>query len=134
MKKWMLPIGSVAAVAIAVVAVLAVVGVFDSDDASSDEAEGDALGVCVEGVEDCVDTIVDGDLAPDDEGADGGFEQTCLVGTEDCNDTAGGDGFGEEEGADSGTNIAPVCAPGFPDCADTVVVTDGEGGGDASSE
>jgi hypothetical protein len=123
MKKWLLPIGSVTAIAVAVVAVLAVVGVFDGDDADSAEVPN-AAGICAEGHPDCVDTIVDGDAADEDEGAgeDAGLEQTCLAGTEDCNDADLGGDSGEEEG----TSIAPVCAPGFPDCVDKVVVTEGD--------
>jgi hypothetical protein len=137
MKKWLLPIGGLAVVAAVAVVALAAAGVFDGDDASGDrtsaEADGDgsALGVCVEGVEDCVDTVVDtdgGDGADQgldqiclagsedcDDSVDGsdGFEQTCLAGSEDCDDTAGSDGFEQ------------ICAAGSEGCDDTVEGSDG---------
>lgn len=153
MKKWLLPIGSLTAIAVALVAVLAVAGVFDGDDANSVEGP-EAAGLCIEGQPDCVDTVVDGDTADDEEGggdavnqvcAPGepncvdtdvgdGLEQTCLAGTEDCNDADLSGGTGEGDGSGDGTSIAPVCAPGFPDCADTVVVTNGDGDPDGPSE
>lgn len=87
--------------AIVVVAALAAVGVFESDDASSDEAGPGVAGMCVEGHEDCVDTVVDG------EGADQGLDQICEAGTEDCDDTPGSDGFEQ------------TCLVGTEDCVDT---------------
>lgn len=146
MKKWLLSLGSLTAIGIAVVVALVAAGVFDDDDASGEG--GNALGVCVEGVEDCVDTVVDTDGG--DEGADQGLDQTCEAGTADCVDTPGSDGFGqtclagsadcgddpgsdgfdEKPDDDEGTSIAPVCAPDHPDCADTLVVPDGGEGGD----
>ena len=72
-------------------------GVTDGDSPGSDEAkcaadatdcndpndqtgdvDGDAIGMCIEGVVDCVDTVVDG-----------GAAGSCLEGTVDCIDTPG---------------------------------------------
>lgn len=73
-----------------------------------DDAPGNgALGICAEGVKDCVDTVVDGDSPV----------SKCAEGAVDCADTPG-----------NGTSIAPVCAPDHPNCADTIV----DGGGSSS--
>lgn len=138
MKKWLLSLGSLAAIGIAIAVALVVAGVFDEDDASGEG--GNALGICIEGTEDCVDTVVE------PEGEEG-LEQICEAGTENCNDTPGSDGFeqtclagstdcgddlgnagSEEKPDEGGTSIAPVCAPDHPDCADTLVVPDGGDG------
>jgi hypothetical protein len=104
MKKWLLPAAGVAAVVVAIVGTLALAGAFDGDDGdpgrdgddSVAESDGDAdidpaLGICVEGTVDCVDTP----LGTDDSSGDaaGG---TCPVGTMDCNDTPADQFFGSE--------------------------------------
>ena len=125
MKKWLLSLGSLTAIGIAVAVALVAAGVFDDNDASGEG--GNALGICAEGVEDCVDTVVDTDDGDEnaDQGLDqiceagtadcddtpgsDGFEQTCLAGSDGCDDTPGSDGFDAKP--DEGTSIAPVCAP-----------------------
>jgi len=59
-NKWPLALGSLSAVVIAVVAALAVAGVFDggSGDSPGDGEQADTAALCVEGAEDCEDTIV----------------------------------------------------------------------------
>ena len=66
-----------------------------------DGAGNDVAGICLEGDEDCLDTI--------DESAGGAAGSSCLVGAEDCADNPGG-----------GTNLG-MCAPGYPDCQDMIV-------------
>ncbi len=71
----------------------------------ADNPGSDVASICLQGAEDCDDTIDSGSAA-------GG---TCLVGTVDCNDTPDGD-----LGAAGGT-----CLEGAIDCNDT---PDGDGG------
>lgn len=68
MTKWLLASGTVAVITAAALGALAIAGAFDSGDTSRDgvsaEADdggtgADVVGVCVEGVPDCVDMIVD---------------------------------------------------------------------------
>jgi hypothetical protein len=129
-KKWLIPAAGVAAALVAIVGTLALAGAFKSDDdgddsdlarcsadardcedpnsvPEGDDAEGgdggDALGICIEGTEDCVDTP----LAPADGGAAGG---TCLEGTADCVDAP----LNPDEPV---SNANPGNAPhGFADC------------------
>jgi hypothetical protein len=96
MKKFALP-----AIAAALVLAVAAGGAFaltsNDDDAptvareSADEDTGtdggDALGICAEGVTDCVDAIVDPEEPVSNDGGAAG--DTCPVGTADCNDTPG---------------------------------------------
>lgn len=101
MKKWILPLGSLTAVAMAVIAGLAIAGVFDGDGASGDRTEStnDALGICIEGAQDCVDTIDGGDGESDDGAA------ACLVGDSQCKDVP---------------DVSQICAEGAEDCVDTI--------------
>lgn len=123
MKKWLLPLGSLTAIAIGVVVALAVAGVFDRDGTSGDGAvaeaddagEGtDVAGVCVEGVPDCVDMIVDGDGETGD-----GPAGACLVGETECNDmpdSAGDVDPDEPVVSDPGTSDGSV---NRTECTDT---------------
>ncbi len=60
MNKWPIAIGSLTAAVVAVVAALAVAGVFDSDSAAGpgDGEQADTAALCVEGAEDCEDTVL----------------------------------------------------------------------------
>lgn len=59
MNKWPIALGSLTAAVIGVIAVLAVAGVFDSDsDRGGDGEQADTAALCVEGAEDCEDTVV----------------------------------------------------------------------------
>ncbi len=117
MSQWPIALGSLSAAAISVVVALAVAGVFDSGSpAGPGDGEGaDSAALCVEGAEDCEDTVVppgdDGDEltdAPPPDGSGSG-SGTCLVGTPDCNDTPG-DGdlpiFGDDGDTDDGEALA----------------------------
>ncbi len=73
MNRWPIALGSLTAAVIVVVAALAVAGVFDSGSSAGpgDGEQADTAALCVEGVEDCEDTVVipvDGD--EDDAAAD----------------------------------------------------------------
>jgi hypothetical protein len=103
MKKWILSLGSLTAIVAAVAVALFAAGVFDDDHASGDrtsaEADGDALGICIEGAEDCVDTV--------DEGG-AGDDLRCAEDAVDC-----------DEPVDSGDGVAQICLAGAEDCDDT---------------
>jgi hypothetical protein len=60
MNRLLIALGSLTTAVIAVVAALAVAGVFDSDSAAGpgDGEQADTAALCVEGVEDCEDTVV----------------------------------------------------------------------------
>lgn len=104
MKRWMVPFGSLTAIVVGVIVALAVAGVFGSDDASGDKAQGegdenvDTAALCVEGAEDCDDMIEAGDGGGDD------AARTCLAGEPECNDTP---------------DVSQLCAEDVPDCEDT---------------
>ncbi len=71
MNKWPIALGSLSAIVVAVVAALAVAGVFDSDSdrGGGNGEQADTAALCIEGAEDCEDTIVipgDGDKDGDD--------------------------------------------------------------------
>ena len=126
-EKWLIPVAGAAAALVAIVGTLALAGAFDSGDEDSDDSDlarcsavapdcedpngvpegdeavedGDALGICIEGTEDCVDTPLDGG------GNAGG---TCLEGTVDCVDAP----LNPEEPVSSDAN--PGSAPAFEDC------------------
>ncbi len=86
----LIPFGSLTALVIGVFVAMTVAGAFDDDDPQP-SGEGVSAAMCVEGVEDCDDTVaipVDG---ADDEGglpaaSRDDLTQTCLAGTADCND------------------------------------------------
>jgi len=60
MNKWPIALGSLTAAVVGVIAVLAVAGVFDSDSdvGPFDGEQADSAALCIEGAEDCEDTIV----------------------------------------------------------------------------
>ena len=130
MKRWIAPLASLFAVAGVVALALFLAGVFDGDEASGDLGDGsEVAGVCAEGHPDCVDTVV----APNGDEDDGNrVAPGCEVGHVGvCDDTPIADDEAGELIEGDGPVIQPVCAPGFPDCIDTVVVTDrGEEVGD----
>ncbi len=71
MNKWPIALGSLTAAVVAVVAALAVAGVFDSGSGTGpgDGEQADTAALCIEGAEDCEDTVVipvDGDEDDDD--------------------------------------------------------------------
>jgi hypothetical protein len=112
-KKWLIPAAGMAAAFVAIVGTLALAGAFDSgdddgtdrvaerEDAAEDGGGGDALGICIEGTEDCVDT-------PQEPGGKAGG--TCLEGTVDCVDAP----LNPDEPVSSDAN--PGRAPAFEDC------------------
>lgn len=129
MKRWITPLGSLVAVAGVAALALFLAGVFDGNDASGSGGSGaEVAGVCVEGDPDCGDTgFVIGD--------DGGdtVAPGCEVGHVGvCDDTP----IAEDETGDlfegDGPVLQPVCAPGFPDCGDMIVVPDEEAGVDGT--
>ncbi len=69
MNRWPIALGSLTAAVVGVIAVLAVAGVFDSgsSDGPGDGEQADSAALCIEGAEDCEDTIV----IPDDGDEDG---------------------------------------------------------------
>ena len=60
LNKWPIALGSLTAAVIGVVVALAVAGIFDSDSAArpGDGGQAESAALCVEGVEDCQDTVV----------------------------------------------------------------------------
>jgi hypothetical protein len=126
MKRWIVPLASLSAVAAAVVLALFLAGVFDGDGASAslDTGAGDEqAGVCVEGNPGCGDT----GFVTDDDGG-GTVAPGCEVGYVGvCNDTPIEDGETGDLFEGDGPAIQPVCAPGFPDCEDMIVVTPADG-------
>ena len=128
MKRLIVPLASLSAFAGVIALALFLAGVFDGDDAVGADAGGpEVAGVCVEGNPDCGDT----GFITDDDGGDT-VAPGCEVGHVGvCDDTPIADDEAGELIEGDGPVIQPVCAPGFPDCIDTVVVTDrGEEVGD----
>jgi hypothetical protein len=103
MKKLLLPGTAAVAVLLAIAGGAFAFGAFDGDD-SGPSAGPAAESACLAGSEDCADNPAAGD--------------TCLAGSEDCADNPGA--------GDDG--VAGMCAPGYPDCVDTVVDQDGDTG------
>lgn len=107
MRK-LIPFGSLTALVIGVFVTLTVAGAFDDDNPQATN-EGVSAAVCVEGVEDCADTIVANDSDGDEDGeglqtvSRDDLTQTCLAGTADCNDTPlqSGDDVGSLPPADA---------------------------------
>ncbi|HEY5639492.1 MAG TPA: hypothetical protein VIW01_05525 [Dehalococcoidia bacterium] len=95
MNKLPIALGSLAIAVAITFASLAVAGVFDGgSDASPGDGEGaDTAALCVEGVEDCEDMVVntdgDGDGNEDDALPPDDAAGACPEGTPDCNDTPG---------------------------------------------
>ena len=98
MNKWPIALGSLSAIVVAVVAALAVAGVFDggSGDSPGDGEQADSAALCIEGAEDCEDTIVipgdgdeDGDDAPPPDDGD-------LPISDDADDTDDGEALAIE--------------------------------------
>ena len=123
MKRWVVPLASLSAVAATIALALVQAGVFDGDDASDTSTE--VAGLCAENNPDCEHTLVAGD-GNDDEGNSFGGDTVapgCEVGHVGvCADTPIPDGDdGELIFEGDGPAIQPVCAPGFPDCVDTIV-------------
>ncbi len=120
MKRWILLLASLSAVAGALVLALFLAGVFDRDEASGSQDTGagdEVAGVCVEGNPDCGDT----GFVTDDDGGDT-VAPGCEVGHVGiCDDTPIADGQTGDLFEGDGPVLQPACAPGFPDCADTVV-------------
>ncbi len=124
MNRWIASLGSLVAVAGLAALALFLAGVFDGNDASGSGGSGEeTAGVCVEGNPDCGDT----GFVTDDDGRDT-VAPGCEVGHVGvCDDTPSPDGEDGELIEGDGPLIQPVCAPGFPDCTDTIVVpADGE--------
>jgi len=124
MKKWIVPLGSLSAVAGVVALALFLAGAFDGGQASGNRGDGaEVAGVCVEGNPDCGDT----GFVDDDDGGDT-VAPGCEVGHVGvCDDTPIADDEAGEPFDGDGPALQPACAPGFPDCADTIVVpADGE--------
>ncbi len=95
MKRLIAPLGSLVAVAGVAALALFLAGVFDGNDASGNGGTG-------------------AELAPG-----------CEVGHVGvCNDTPIADGETGDLFEGDGPAIQPACAPGFPDCADTLVLPD----------
>lgn len=69
---------------IALLSIAAVAGANDRTEPEIPVGGGGVAGMCLEGVPDCDDTLVDPDGSTGSSGAAGG---TCPVGTPDCNDT-----------------------------------------------
>ena len=89
----LIPFGALTALVIGVFVTLTAAGAFDDDNPQANN-EGVSAAVCVEGVEDCADTIVTSDSDGADDDGEGlptasrdDLTQTCLAGTADCNDT-----------------------------------------------
>jgi len=126
MKRWIVPLASLSAVAATIALALFLVGLFDGDDVSdSGDAGPEAVALCAEDSPDCEDTLVTGD-GNDDEADNLGGDTVapgCEVGHVGvCADTPISDSDdGELIFEGDGPAIQPVCAPGFPDCVDTIV-------------
>ncbi len=95
MKRWIAPLGSLVAVAGVAALALFLAGVFDGNDASGSGGNGP-------------------EVAPG-----------CEVGHVGvCDDTPIADGETGDLFEGDGPAPQPACAPGFPDCADTLVLPD----------
>jgi hypothetical protein len=155
MKRWIVPLASLAAVTGAVALALFVAGVFDGDEAAGIESDDtEVAGVCVEGNPDCGDTgfvtddgdtaapgcevghvgvcddtpIADGETGDLFKGDGPALQPACAPGFPDCADTVVNDNEdGEPVEESGGTSISPLCAPGFPDCEDMIVVPAADG-------
>ncbi len=121
MKRWIAPLGSPVGVAGVAALALFLAGVFDGNDASGGGGNGaEVAGVCVEGNPDCGDT----GFVTDDDGGDT-VAPGCEVGHVGvCDDTPIADGETGDLFEGDGPALQPACAPGFPDCADTLVLPD----------
>ncbi len=127
MKRWIAPLASLFAVAGVVTLALFLAGVFDGDEASGNRGDGaEVAGLCAEDQPDCGDTLT----GPDGDGYVEGDEEIgvapgCEVGhVGPCNDTPLPDDEVGELFEGDGPVIEPACAPGFPDCTDTIVEVD----------
>ena len=116
MKRWIGRLASLSTVAGVIALALFLAGVFDGSEASGNRGSGAELPrVCVEGDPDCAG------FATNDDGG-GAVAPGCEVGHVGvCNDTPIADGETSDLFEGDGPALQPACAPGVPDCVDTIV-------------